>query len=103
MNVLFVGIDRSKAVNILLRKKNAGTNNLHLLYLSIFKITVLKLAFAYLIFITSNLLHTKDIKNTGKTIFNVKNAYEAINATFLLYVETSPSTSFIIAKNEISK
>lgn len=84
MNVLFVGIESSKAVNILLKKKNAGTSSLHLLYLSIFNITVLKLAFAYLIFITSNLLHTKDIKNTGKTIFNVKNAYEAIKATFLL-------------------
>lgn len=84
MKVLFVGIERSKAVNILLRKKNAGTSNLHLLYLSIFNITVLKLAFAYLIFITSNLLHTKDTKNTGNTIFKVKNAYEAINATFLL-------------------
>ena len=74
MKVLSVGIERSKAVNILLMKKNAGTNNLHLLYLSIFKITVLKLALAYLIFMTSNRLHTNDIRNTGTTIFKVKNA-----------------------------
>jgi hypothetical protein len=71
---LSVGIDRSKAVNILLMKKNAGTNNLHLLCLSIFKITVLKLAFAYFIFMTSNRLHTKDTKKTGTTIFIVKKA-----------------------------
>ena len=74
MKVLSVGIESSKAVNILLMKKKAGTNNLHLLYLSIFKIIVLKLAFAYLIFITSNRLQTKDIRKTGTTIFKVKNA-----------------------------
>ena len=84
MKVLFVGIERSKAVNILRMKKKAGTNNLHLLCLSIFKITVLKLALAYFIFMTSNRLHTKETRKTGTTIFKVKKAYDAINATFLL-------------------
>jgi hypothetical protein len=52
MKILSVYIEKSKAVNILLMKKNAGTNNLHLIYLSISKITVFKLALDYLIFMT---------------------------------------------------
>lgn len=84
MKVLSVGIERSKAVSILLKKKKTGTNNLHLLYLSIFKITVLKLAFACFIFITSNLTHTIEISKTGITILRVKKTQDAMNATFLL-------------------
>lgn len=84
MNVLSCGIESKHAVKYLLKKKYAGTISLHLLYLSIFKITVLNAAFACLIFITSNLRQTTNMRKNGTTAESTKMTYEAIVATLLI-------------------
>lgn len=72
MKGLSRGIASKTAVNTLLKKKYPGTISLILDYLSILSTIVLKVALAYLIFKTSNLVQMTVIKNTGATIETTK-------------------------------
>lgn len=110
MNVLSIYIVSKQAVSILLKKKYPGTISLHLLCLSIFKTTVLNEALACLIFMTSNLLQTTNIKNTGITTERVKITQDATVAicsnestsSAVVVSATAPSTVVVVSPSATS-